>query len=249
MALLGLLAQDTVVRALEVLEDVLTAVNLRGPSGKNVGAWAWGLLGRCRAVGMMGSEEVGVLRKVGKKAVWLLRRIAAGEVVEDEVVVGEDAEEESGDEDEAGERENGETVHDDEGGNLVNASSPVVVVPVAEGRAPHLPSVPREEDSSTALAEARQRMLASLNPMDEVQPVTEDPGLSNGSIEKQQHTKPGTAAEVNAETGPNVQTEQSGVLGDKESIHATLDMIVTIVGECYGQRDLLDGRLLWDEMA
>ena len=31
-------------------------------------------------------------------------------------------------------------------------------------------------------------------------------------------------------------------------IHSTLDMLVTIIGEFYGQRDLLDGRLLWDEM-
>ncbi|KAI4122826.1 MAG: hypothetical protein LQ347_006375, partial [Umbilicaria vellea] len=31
-------------------------------------------------------------------------------------------------------------------------------------------------------------------------------------------------------------------------LYATLDMIITIVGEFYGQRDLLEGRDLWDEV-
>ena len=35
---------------------------------------------------------------------------------------------------------------------------------------------------------------------------------------------------------------------DSENVHATLDMLVTIIGKFYGQKDLLDGRLLWDEI-
>lgn len=51
-----------------------------------------------------------------------------------------------------------------------------------------------------------------------------------------------TEARVDSEEGPTERADE------KALIHATLAMLVTIVGEFYGQRDLLDGRLLWDEM-
>ena len=53
-----------------------------------------------------------------------------------------------------------------------------------------------------------------------------------------------------ANTGLNVEAE-GGLKessDEKAEILATLDILVTIIGEFYGQRDLLDGRLLWDEM-
>ena len=43
--------------------------------------------------------------------------------------------------------------------------------------------------------------------------------------------------------------DQAGYPDNEDSsLYATLDMIITIVGEFYGQKDLLTGRMLWDEM-
>ena len=65
MVLLTQLTQEGVVCGLGALSSLLTLARLRGAKGKNIGAWGWGLLGRCREVGQMGSEDVGVVRNLG----------------------------------------------------------------------------------------------------------------------------------------------------------------------------------------
>ncbi|KAE8148720.1 hypothetical protein BDV25DRAFT_168264 [Aspergillus avenaceus] len=42
---------------------------------RRIAAWAWGLLGKCRDVGQLGSEEVGEIRDLGKRAVKILRKM------------------------------------------------------------------------------------------------------------------------------------------------------------------------------
>ncbi|PWY91051.1 hypothetical protein BO70DRAFT_368226 [Aspergillus heteromorphus CBS 117.55] len=66
---------------------------------RRIGAWAWGLLGKCREVGMLGTEEVGEIRDLGKRAVKIL-----GKMREDEEEMGEGKED---GEDEEGEGEGG----------------------------------------------------------------------------------------------------------------------------------------------
>ena len=86
MLLLHQLGQADVVSGLAVLETLLNSTNLQ--RRKNLGAWAWGLLAKCREVGQMSSEEVGVLRDLGKKAAGLIRGILAG--IKEEEEEGED---------------------------------------------------------------------------------------------------------------------------------------------------------------
>lgn len=159
MLLLNQLEHADVVAGLAELEILLSAANVQ--KRKHMGAWAWGLLAQCREVGQMGSEEVGVVRDLGKKARGILRGIMAGIEEDDEAT--------------AGDRQK------DEGDEL----EPVHSIPT---------------HSSDPLAAARQRLLDSLPP-----------------------------------SSPD------------DTTLATLDMIVTIVGEFYRQRDLLDGRILWGE--
>lgn len=233
MGILALLQQEMVIRGLEVLEDLLTAGNLRKGGGRNMGAWAWGLLARCRELGTMGSEEVGVVRRVGKRGVQLLRRMRAGEIVELQDVGdtgeredGEDGEEEDMDVHEVQTKQDEEA--DDVDTESIAAIDPTTSVTESSG---HLLSPPAEVGDDSALAEARVRILASLDSANEKQNVSKD-------AEDQQQQQ---------DSAPSGKSCRDGAV-DKEAIHATLDMIVTIVGECYGQRDLLDGRLLWDEM-
>lgn len=245
MSKLAEFPQDMVIRGLEILETVLDSGNLRSGKGRNVGAWAWGLLGRCREVGQMGSEEVGVLRSLGKRAVWLLRRIAAGEAVggeEDEE--GEEAEVDGQTEeqnDEEGEVEDGEEeeLADDEEGVPTNSDE-------ATDGVPGLTSQNGEQDS--VLEKVRERVLTSLDSITGVQP--EVGSLNPGDNLQTQHEEgrvPLASSEVCPATNGEASSERATAT-DLASVHAALDMLVTIIGEFYGQKDLLDGRLLWEEI-
>ena len=204
----------------------------------------------------MCSEEVGVLRELGKQAVWLLRRISAGEIIggdEDEMDagVGEDDVENKEVEDEDGEDGDGgeECIED-------GAESPDAM-DADDGYTPSfdpvLQNTSRQNGTSethspttnpdTDIAKAKQRILDSLNTN---QPP--DPNPSNSEDDVQNRTPtiyPATETNSNGRENP---TESASPDEKKATMIATLDMLVTIIGECYGQRDLLGGRLLWDEM-
>ena len=248
MVLLAQLTQESVVCGLGVLGSLLTLANLKGKKGKNIGAWTWGLLGRCREVGQMGSEEVGVLRNLGKQGVWLLRRISAGELIggaEDE----SDAEAEEDDDEEDGE-EDGECVEDGaECPDAVDAEdgySPCIdpiTTTAGSGQNDTSEAPPKTTTSDTDLAKAKQHILDSLNNSQAQTDTTATNASHEEGIRKPTPTCPVTEVEVDGE-GDGVAERAD----EKATIHATLDMLVTIIGECYGQRDLLDGRLLWDEI-
>lgn len=248
MVLLAQLTQESVICGLEVLESLLTSANLRGKHGKNIGAWSWSLLGRCREVGHMSSEEVGVLRKLGKQAVWLLRKIRTGVVIDgatDEPNV--DAGEEYEDEDEEGEGEEERAEDDADFLDAVDADDgcsphidPITTATVAhDGKSEAHPTA---TISDADLAKAKQRILESLgtDPAETDSPETN--ARNEAGIQSPTQTHTVTELEVDGEEGLKDGADEEAML------HATLDMLVTIIGEFYGQRDLLDGRLLWDEM-
>ncbi|KAK0509944.1 hypothetical protein JMJ35_007338 [Cladonia borealis] len=231
---LASLPQEQVIYGLEILESLLTLGNLHGTKGRNIGAWAWGLLGRCREVGEMSSEEVGVVRGVGKRAQWILRRMAAGEglweekeVQEEEDGDGDDGEEEDG----GGEDGDGEEGEEEEG-------------PLEEGEEDEFAGGPGSYtlDDERALAEARKRIIASLDGCAE----PTEPPLGKKAVQDQSEEKDKASIE------PRVDAVPRGIAKAEENnlhiIYATLDIIITIIGRCYGQRDLLDGRLLWEEI-
>ena len=251
MVLLAQHTQESVICGLEVLESLLTSANLRGKHAKNIGAWSWSLLGRCREVGQMSSEEVGVLRKLGKQAVWLLRKIRTGEVIteaadEPNADAGE-ADEEEGYLDEEGERDE-ERMED--GAGLLDAVDADDVYPPRID--PITTTTSTLEDNSSAhpivttsdadLAKAKQHVLDSLA-LDKPQTNSSDTNDRNeDSLKTPTKTPTVTELEVNGPEGSKERADETATL------HATLDMLVTIIGEFYGQKDLLDGRLLWDEM-
>jgi hypothetical protein len=74
--LLGKASQVDVMRILGRLDSLITHKTiLDATEGANLGAWAWGLLARCRVVEEMGSEDVGVLRNLGKTALWVAAKL------------------------------------------------------------------------------------------------------------------------------------------------------------------------------
>lgn len=243
--LLAQLTQESVICGLEVLESLLTLAVLKGKKGKSIGAWIWGLLGRCREVGQMGSEEVGVLRNLGKKAVWLLRRISAGEVIggvveEPDVDMGEEDEEEGEGEEEK--VEDGADLLDTEDAD--DGYSPYIdpIATAALGHDRNSEDHPIATTSDADLAKAKQHVLNSLATDQAQLDSTETNASNEDGIQSPAPTYPVTELEMD---GEGVSKEKAN---EKAMIHAALDMLVTIIGEFYGQKDLLDGRLLWDEM-
>lgn len=276
--LLSQLRQVGVVYGLQVLEKLLTRRNLL--RNNNIGTWAWGLLARCRGVGQMSSEEVGVLRDLGKKANWIVRRIRAGlEEVEEPMgnLIKEKVDDDDDDDSERG-KGTGSEEYDDEmevgfPNELVELKTNSITLPQLQTPSATLrldiddsnrrdcalePSSSLPKDLSDPLTEARQRLLRSLEL---------DSQLESSSI-AQKHTisPPRGSANDNGSSPrslPNqdlmedqaTEADDEATLdrkGNEEertsALHATLDMIVTVVGEFYGQKDLLDGRLLWDEI-
>ena len=256
MVLLAQLTQESVVNGLGVVGSLVTFSRLSGDRSRNIGAWAWGLLGRCREVGQMGSEEVGVLRKVGKQAVWLLRRISAGEIIGgDEDVMDADVGE---DDLENGEVEDGDGEDGDGGEECVedgtespdamdadDAYSPSFdpILQNTSRQNGHNETSSPTTNSDAAIAKAKQRILDSLGTN---QPPDTNPSKNADGVRNHTSTLyPTIETKPNGRVNP---TESASPDEKKATMIATLDMLVTIIGECYGQRDLLGGRLLWDEV-
>ena len=181
----------------------------------------------------MRSEEVGVVRGVGKRAQWILRRMAAGDGLwsEEEVQEEEDGDGEDGAEDE-GPLEEGE--EDQNGGDGDGQEEPL------DDGEEDAHTLDKEEED-TALAEARKRVITSLG---SAEPT--GPPLAGKAVQDQ--PEEGNKASMEPQIGAMVSGPAKGENNDPDSVHATLDMIITIVGQYYEQRDLLDGRLLWEEV-
>lgn len=307
MRTLAALDQENILFGLGQLSEVLTLGNLKKRrDGANLGAWGWGLLGKCRPMGEMGSEDVGTLRVLGKQAGWCLRRWAVRggtwggeeEGEEEDEEDGEDAvsvREARGDILESHETGTGaldetqERPVDGEGVQMITKCEDEAAQKNLDGTADK--SVDKMADDM-----ADEAMDDSLDDKEhhegDKRTTSVDDLKSNGNIDEgQEHIQQGTpidptveqtkaestAAEQDIEEGEiddveegtgedpvvvkaaqerlleSLQASGKEQVDDQEQtpqsdIMATLDMILTIVGDVYGQRDLLDGRLLWDEL-
>ncbi|KAL8722079.1 MAG: hypothetical protein Q9225_001366 [Loekoesia sp. 1 TL-2023] len=268
-SLLAQLSQDAVIDGIAALERFLDWRMLE--RGESVGAWAWGLLARCREVGMMGSEEVGVIRELGKKAKGMVRELMAG------LGRGADAVAEDESEGEEGDEETEETGYASE--NVVEGLVSVASDPANGGGGDLQPenglpqsSLANDEAAASSegqkdsdendMAEAQMRLLATLQGDDSSSPVKNPPTpVEDGTKGTHQPNndksplQPTSSAQISSSLPQDTESDmnpQSDAADQDDSIPlttritATLDMIVTIVGEEYGQRDLLGGRLVWD---
>lgn len=268
MRVLAQLPQETVLQALVIVESILTMRNLMEKSKRvQLGAWCWGLLGRCREVGEMVSEEVGVLRNLGKKALALWRTIrvtvSKGMEGQDE----ENLEEESDGEEKKDQKDGPTNVCGEEDTESILRHG--FVVPESQSQLlgdvisedGEIVSSPREHHkdeeyipNSARIANTNLHNLENLKtsllnrltiiesaeieaPAESLIQPMHPPGGAYG--DKEEH---GIRGEVRQSPEVSLDVERDGF-----EAFATLDMIVTIIGESYGQRDLLDRREVWGE--
>jgi len=192
---------DTALRVLRLAKMALGRG--RRVDGR-LSAWVWGLLARLPEVGTMGSEEVSVVREVGKRAVWAGNRVwGRGEAERVRGFAGEEDEEDE---------------HEESGGEDGNVAGDAAGPPQSADTSATL------DASVDSLEEAKARLLAKVsdtNPLDAADARPPGHGLSDKSLPLPPQPD--------------------------ENTRATLDMIVTMVGEHYGQRDLLRYRSEWDD--
>jgi hypothetical protein len=223
---------------------------------RRISRWVWSLLARLPARGELGSEEVGVVRDLGKRAVLVgvgLRGIdtqgldggADEGTVEEEEIVDVEVHIEEARTDEA------------------ESEDPPIIGPVLP--TPHhtpqqsdhttepntTPSHNSDPDSSAdALAAARNRLLARLQDPDSEQHQTlketqEDVSASRREAAATREEAREQEHEEGEYKGGEDEAE-AGHIDEIQNTRATIDMILTIAGEMYGQRDLLEFREVWE---
>ncbi|KAI1947264.1 hypothetical protein LOZ12_000765 [Ophidiomyces ophidiicola] len=222
---------ESVLRAIAVVTRLISDAAMSGEIARvtRLAAWAWGLLGRCREVGEMSSEEVADIRELGKRAVKILNKIREAEAQNCPTeAAGENG---GGMMDEGGEDNvAAENSHDAQTGHQDEYSPPSVFP--EEPNQLHVGKVAADSEPTTTtngtLNEADELEAAKARLRARLASVYTESDVDAGNIE--QETKDnGEAVEIRNET------------------RAMLDMIISVVGEFYGQRDLLESRDLWEE--
>lgn len=251
---------------LKLLELLTTGTLLRRGAEVQVGVsrWAWGLLARLPERGELTSEEIGIVRELGKKAVLVGMGLKGeqewGEGM-DEVEAGfDDDNYEEGlivinddeiDLDIGGGFEDGELepaipendiIDDKESnkrqktGQIIGPQLPTdniapgpVVNKRDEEEVPYMSNSRNNDEeegelSAEDLAAAKARMLAALNDS-KLEEFLQDPEI----LEEENRLKLKKSAE-------------------RWNTKATVDMIITVAGEIYGQRDLLEFRQSWGDI-
>ena len=230
------------MKGLGRLESLITHARMCQPEEcRNLGAWSWALLGRCRDVGEMDSEDVAVLRQLGKTALWVTTKIRTRMEEQDERPDGENGHADAGSGEE-GKVEEDENLKQEDAGThdvgLVDAS--LKSLPpreeVGEAKMPGGADVKMSNDAEAgATAEVSSEEAAQLE-------ILKQKLLGNINDEPQADAATSDSAQARPINGK--EAEAADV---KRRALATLDIIVTIVGEVYGQRDLLDARDIWGE--
>jgi regulator of vacuolar morphogenesis len=198
MAQLACMDSHSVLGALGIVARELSEVvrSENAESIRRMGAWTWGILGKCRDVGELATEEVGAIRDLGKRAVRIFEKI--GEANNQFPQDGPDS----------------DTAEDNQTENEAPQDDPEQeVMQQVEVVGTDDSDIPDATNESDDLEAAKARLQAQLQ----------------GDMD-------------------NNRTDDASA-GDKEYMiqltRAMLDMILTVVGEFFGQRDLLEARQIW----
>ena len=206
-----------------------------------ISRWTWSLLARLPDRGELSSEEIGVVRELGKKAV--LVGVGLKEKEEWKEGIQEVERGFDGDGDEEGEAD---VINDDEialeddgiGEDAVrNGVSNSEITMQEEGELT-TEAVENQDGGPDPLAAAKARILANL-PADATDDIEHQLTPNGLDFEPVQEPIIGPIKPETSDKSPEP------VFDAKTNTKATIDMILTIAGEIYGQRDLLEFRDQW----
>lgn len=244
--------KDTVLGLLKLMAG--GALLRRGTEVEmGVSRWAWSLLAKLPERGELSSEEIGIVRELGKKAVLVAVGLRASNAWEEGMQEVEA--EYDGEEDEIMEVVNDdeipldeEEVFDPELDLDRDVEHGVKLGPVREEEGAHSivldakPGASGESSTNNSsseldeLAAAKARMLGMLST-----PIAEP----DYNVEPEILSPP--ASSIEEEDDKVTPVEET--VYQKWNSNATVDMILTIAGEVYGQRDLLEFRGSWGQIG
>ncbi|KAJ5094534.1 hypothetical protein N7456_010395 [Penicillium angulare] len=197
MAQLACMDMDSVFGVLQIMARMMSDVLRSGDAEKirRIGAWAWGLLGKCREIGELSTAEVGDIRDLGKRAAKILQKIREA----DDTMQMED-----------------EELPDSETGEEE----------LAQEEVPAETDEPEDQTTQTELENGNDADMADV--------VDEAAELEAAKARLQAKMQDSGDSEVDADDD-----------SVSKQTRAMLDMVIMVVGEFYGQRDLLDSREVW----
>ena len=266
---LAALSKPTVLHMLDLSTQLFKR---RRNVDRRYSAWVWGLLCRLGDAGTLDSDAVSVLRELGKKAVWVGIGFMDSDAAKSTEGYADSSEYHGEDEqdlqlnDEQANREVEHAPTRADGENIIvdqdsmneyqrdrrrNTSSPEH----SESDLHELPDAVRSfnrrrNTSSPGPPDERTKEMTSeraLNKTTAPQESIDDIAVAKARLLRRlnsQHAVPGH--------GKKVEAKNDGYHSDEEehcpnsNTRATIDMIIAIVGELYGQRDLLEFRDSWE---
>ncbi|OBT67764.1 hypothetical protein VE03_03500 [Pseudogymnoascus sp. 23342-1-I1] len=275
-AQLARMDRATLLKLLRLLTNDKLAMGGSTIPTERLSRWIWGVLARLPVSGELNSEEIGLVRDLGKRAVWLgvvmnqPRSDTAARMPGDE---DNDGEEDYEDEEEDGEVGKGFSISKLEDNDAlgevvedrteVGAHEPdVYALEVAGLDTPQTRVYDDGRDEEDEIAMEKLGLIAGRNPRPAVVevPKPEEKG--------EDETLEVARARILAQLGGAGDTNATELAQAREALKeqelkeraredeedaarllnakATVDMIITVAGEIYGQRDLLEFRETWD---
>lgn len=221
-AQLASLDTPSILRLLKLVEGQLE--NCRNTNiPKNLGLWAWSLLAKLDDVGLLQTREVSVVRDLAKMAIWVRmmhHKAKHGRSNDPDYEHIDNYPDEN-----AAQHEEGEVVGDQADATEAGAQEVESVEAAVEAQI-------REEIASEQDAQGDAAMdLDSEN------------RLLDAIAAKKRELK--LQAEAEAKEAEAKKDEKQQDFPDTNTC-VTIDMLVTVASEFYGQKDLLVGRLPWD---
>jgi hypothetical protein len=216
--------------------------------------WVWGLLAKLPDRGELNSEEIGVIRELGKKAVLVGLGLKEDTTTKDGIdELGSSLEEDEGDEAAVG------VINDaviDLGDDDLDFDATENEIGGKSGQTP--PSGSGQKDLTTEVLPSSNIIPATtaiepsiVEQMEtgEISKLPSPAVLTSIKANDLAATKARILNALNApESGDRAKQVEAPNMEDPQwNTKATVDMILTVAGEIYGQRDLLDFRGIWDQ--
>ncbi|KAK4996049.1 hypothetical protein LTR66_004245 [Elasticomyces elasticus] len=211
--------------------------------GRNVdgrlSVWLWALLGKLSEVGTLGSEEVGVVRGLGKKAGWVLEGYQRGGGGRTSRVFRGGYADEDGDEEEG-------------------LRAGVLGVGAVSGRPGDDGLVETGVQTAQDGSDANEGRAFDKQAPADTTPEAADPSLINahkGADTRHAVSNPSTANQALSTAKSALparltpEPEDADAMAPDVNTLATLDMLITVAADFYGQKDLLPLRMKWEVLG
>ncbi|KAJ5774049.1 hypothetical protein N7457_008945 [Penicillium paradoxum] len=238
MVQLACMDMESVLAVLEILARMVSDV-VRSEDAQRVrriGVWAWGLLGKCWEVGQLSSQEVGIIRNLGKRATTILHKVQELEKQFEEEADWSESDSLEDHQQRTPVEKEAETEGDAQPESTAQYSEET------KQEVPPEPTARGEKDTTQEAVSESVEAPDSSMPDASVEPSELE--AAKARLQAQLQNNPDSI-----QTSANSDYEDYEGYNDYEELtkqtHALLDMIITVVGEFFGQRDLLEARDVW----